>query len=171
MGIKMLVFFAVASFTGWLLFFAGVGTRREVRRKKDAQYTQCVGTIVDYVRKEVPAGRSGTRVTWKPVVAFTADGRKLRAEYENSMDRDQFPVGAEVGVLYNVSNPAHFHLEADPVFIDSGAGAMRVGLIWILASALLTVLLAVFVGGATFDFGEMWYRVRSFFRHFILLSG
>ena len=146
-GFKMLLFFAVASFAAWPLLFAGIGTRRDTRRRNETEHTRATGVIVDYVQTSTRSGRNG-RVTWyKPVVEFSADGQKFRLEYPNMMDRNQYPVGTDVDLRYDVSDPTHFHLESDPVFTHPGTGAIRVALIWILASAALTVALAVFVGG------------------------
>ena len=152
MGWMMLAFFAATSCIAWLLLFMGFQTRRESRQRCETEHTRAAGVIVDYVRRERPVGRS-SRVYWRPVVEFTADGRKQRAEYENSMDQGRFPVGSAVEVLYDVSDPSRFHLEQDPVFADPGSGAIRISAIWILASAALTVLLAVFVGGLRIDLG------------------
>ena len=166
MALKMLFFFAVASFPAWLLLFAGLGTRRDMGRKLDREYTPTTGIIVDYERVERPAGGRGPRnvnVYYKPIVEYIAEGQSFRREYENQMDRDRFPEGMSVEVLYDVSAPGHFHLEADPVFIHRGAGAIRIALIWILASAALTVFLAVFVGGAQFDWGGTLRHAQQFF--------
>ena len=98
-------------------------------------------------------------------MTFNADGQEYRAEYPNRMDRERFPIGAQVEILYDVSDPSRFHLEADPVFADPGGGAIRIGLISILACAALTLLLAVFVGGLRIDFRRLWFRVQLLFRH------
>ena len=79
--LKMLFFFAVTSFIGWIMLFTGIGTRRDVQRRNDRERARTTGTIVDYVRKVRPMGRS-TRVSWHPVVEFTADGERCRLEYD-----------------------------------------------------------------------------------------
>ena len=158
MSWKMLLFFAVASFFAWPLLFAGVSQRRESRRRNEQERSRTTGTIVEYVVK------SGATGGYRPVIEFTADGERLRLEYENPTNREQYPVGAAVDVMYDVSNPSHFHLESDPVFARGGAGAIRIALIWIIASAALTVALAVLVGGARFDFEYLWYRIRMALR-------
>jgi len=163
MILKMLVFFAVASLPAWFLLSAGIGTRRDARRRADREYTRADGTIVDYVRHEVPSGRRGKNVYWKPIVEYTAEGQDYRVTYENSLVPEQFPTGTGVVVLYDVSNPSSFHLEADPVYIYQGDGAIRVAVIWILASVALTVFLAVFVGGARFDFSGIGRDAQHFF--------
>lgn len=164
MLLKMLAFFTATSWFAWILIFMGFQTKRESRQRSETEHTRTTGTIVDYVRKEFRSGRSGIRVYWKPVVEFCADGQKYRAEYPNLMNRELFPIGTEVDILYDVSEPLHFHLAADPVFTDPGGGAIRIGFIWIAASAGLTLLLAVFVGGLEIDFEELWYRMQLLFR-------
>ena len=160
---KMLFFFAVCSFAAWFLLFAGIGTRRDAKSREDRENTRTTGVIVAYVPHEMRTGRRGSMVSWRPIVEYTAEGQSCRGEYDNSMDRAQFPEGMNVEVLYDVSAPDHFHLEADPVFIHKGAGAIRVALIWILASAALTILLAVFVGGARFDWDGTLPHATQFF--------
>ncbi|MBQ8962517.1 MAG: DUF3592 domain-containing protein [Lachnospiraceae bacterium] len=163
MVLKMLAFFAATSFVAWILLIMGFQTRRESRQRNETEHTRTTGSIVDYARGEHRYGKGGIDVYWKPVVEFIADGQKFHAEYPNRMDKDKYPVGTEVEILYDVSNPSRFHLEADPVFTDPGGGAIRMSLIWILISAVLTILLAVFVGGLRIDFQETWYRIGLFF--------
>ncbi len=148
--LKMLLFFCVASLFAWPLLFAGLGTRRDSRRRSETEHTRTTGVIVDYARGSFSSGRSAGNGYWKPVVEFTADGQAYRLEYPNMMNRDKYPAGTKVEILYDVSDPTRFHLEADPVFTSPGAGAIRIALIWIILSALLTVALAVFVGGYRF---------------------
>ncbi len=162
--IKMLVFFAVASFAAWFLLFAGLSQRRDSRRRNEREYTPANGEIVDYVRKETSGGKGRSYSYWCPVIEFEAGIQKYRLEYENRMDKDMYPIGKTVGVLYDISDPTRFHLDSDPVFTDPGGGAIRIALIWIFLSAVLTVALAVFVGGATFDLGHMWRDIRRAFR-------
>ena len=163
MLLKMLAFFAATSWVGWLLLIMSLQTKRETRQRSETENTRATGTIVDYARGERRNGRRGVHVYWKPVVEFTADGRKYRAEYPNQMDRERFPTGTEVDVLYCVSDPLRFHLAQDPVFVDSGRSAMRFSLILIATCAALTLLLAVLVGGLRIDFAGLWYRVQRLF--------
>ena len=125
MFLKMLAFFAATSWVAWMLMFMGFQTKRESRQRSETEHTRTTGTIIGYARGEHRSGRRGVYVYWKPVVEFLAEGQKYRAEYPNRMDRKQFPIGTEVEILYDVSDPLHFHLEADPVFTDPGGGAIR----------------------------------------------
>ena len=107
---------------------------------------------------------SVTGTYWKPVVEFEAEGQKYRLEYENGMDRDRFPVGMAVDILYAVSDPSRFHLADDPVFLDPGGGAIRISIIWIVVSAALAIALAVFVGGARPDLHRLWHVFQGVVR-------
>ena len=158
MFLKMLLFFASITWPAFMLMFMGFQTKWESRRRSETEHTRATGIIVDYACGEYRNGHR--RLYWKPVVEFTADGEKIHAEYGNSMDRNRFPIGTEVDIRYDVSDPLRFHLEMDPVFVDPGGGAIRISLIWIAASAVLTILLAVFVGGLRIDFRMLWHRLR-----------
>ena len=159
MTTKALAFFAMASLVGWILLFSGIGSRREQRRREEREHTRASGSIVDYVGPEVQRGRGGTIVRWTPVVEFTAEGQKYRLKYGSPLDRDQHPVGESVDILYDVSDPEHFHLESDAAFTGGAGNLMRAGFIWILFSAVLTAMLAVLVGGATIDLDHLWHSV------------
>lgn len=165
MLLQMLGFFAATSWVAWILMFMGFQTKRESRQRSETEHTRTTGTIVEYARGEHRYGKGRVDAYWKPVVEFFAEGQKYRAEYPNRMDREQFPTGTEVDILYDVSDPLRFHLEADPVFTDPGGGAIRMSAIWIVACAVLTLLLAVFVGGLRIDLNPLWHRVRLLFLH------
>ena len=164
MAVKMLVFFAALSLGAWILLFSGIAQRRESKRRNEQEHTRTTGIIVDYVPRESHRGKSGTYVSLKPVVEFTADGASYRAEYESGLDQAQFPIGTIVDISYDISDPSRFHLDADPVFISGGAVAIRFSLLWIAGSAILTVAFAVFIGGATVDIRHLWYSIRRFLR-------
>ena len=156
-ALKALAFFAMTSLAGWILFFIGIGSRREQHRREEQEHSHATGRIADYVGREVRRGRGGTSVYWSPVIAFTADGQDYRLEYGTSLDKRQYPVGKTVDILYDVSDPTHFHLQSDHAFYHGAGNAMRIGLIWIALSLLLTTVLAVLVGGATIDFRHLRY--------------
>ena len=70
------------------------------------------------------------------------------------MDRDKYPVGKTVDILYDVSDPTHFHLEEDPEFLRPG-GDVRIGIIWIIASAVFVYVVLTVVYGERIDFGPL----------------
>ena len=164
--IKMISFFAASSFMGWILFFIGLSVRREIRRRIDNERTQTSGIIVDYVKKTRQARRTASEpVYYVPVIEFRVLEQLVRFEYTDSIDQKQHPVGSSVTLFYDSYDPSHFHLEQDARFADSGKTAIRIASGWILFCAVLTIVLGVFVGGATLDFRHMR---RSFQR---LISG
>ena len=158
---KMLTFFAVASFTGWILLFIGISSRRELRRRIEQEHTRTTGRIVDHVLRTPPTSNNSSRAYPVPVIEFSAEGQSYRLVYENRLDPDSFPKGETVDVLYDVSDPTHFHLDADPVFCSCGKAAIKFSLIWILASAALTFLLATVVGGFRPDLSHIHHFFQS----------
>lgn len=156
---KMLQFFGLSSLFGWVILFAGIGSRREQRRREETEHTRAAGRIVEYAARE-KIGKNGKYTVYTPVIEFMADGRRVRGEYESGMKRDEHPVGEEVEVFYDVSRPERFHLESDPAFSRGAGNLMKLGLIWIVLAAALTLALAVLVGGLRLDFGDIFWRIR-----------
>lgn len=48
MAAKMLIYFIMCSFVAWPLLFAGIGTRRDARRREERENTRTTGVIVGY---------------------------------------------------------------------------------------------------------------------------
>ena len=163
MELKVLLFFAATSWPGWLILFVGIGTILEKRRRQEQEYTRTSGCIVDYASGEQASLKNVAPAYRKPVIEFTAEGHNYRLEYENSLSPQQHPVGEAVEVLYDVSRPTRFHLEADVAFQNGGRNLARVGLVWILICAALDLALAVFVGGMSLDFRHLWHDVERWF--------
>ena len=154
---KMLLFFGVSSLLGWIMLFTGISSRREQRRREEYERTRATGRIVDYVRRD-RRGRYGNVTTYRPVIEFVADGDPVRKEYENAMIPEAHPVGEEVEVLYNISDPTRFHLESDQAFSEGAGNLARFGAIVIALAAVLTLVMAVFVGGL--DLGQLGHHTR-----------
>lgn len=152
MYVRILVFFVVTSLGAWIIMFMGFRTKRESSRYLETETTMTRGTIVDYERKYVRAGRGGAYTCWTPIVEFSAKGQTYRLKYRNYMEKEKFPVGKEVDIYYDMSDPTQFHLLEDPVYTDPGGGAIRIGLIGIVICAVLAVLFEIFVG-------EKWFPV------------
>ena len=149
--IKMLLFFAAFSFAAWILLFTGLSMRRQKRKREISETTRVTGTIVDYVSRDLNIGRKVPRHVWIPVIEFTY-GKTYRLQYNDSLDREKHPVGESVDLLFDLNDPTHFHLEADENYANGGVNAIRVAAVWILLAAVLSVALAVFVGGYQGDF-------------------
>ena len=162
MLIKILVCFAMFSMIGWFILFAGISTRREKRQRDMLERTHTSGIVVDHVKKEKSAGKSGVTNASLPLIEFKVFEQKCRYEYNHPLDQKRWPPGSTVEVWYDGNNPAHFHLEEDFTYTNGGRNAIRVGVYWILFSAAATLALAVIVGGMSLD--EVRWRIRRFFR-------
>lgn len=152
---KALFFFAVSSLFGGVILFAGIISYRGKRRREDRERTRTTGRIVEYIRKESHSSRTDSIVYYVPVIDFTADGERICREYENRLSPEEHPVGEVLDVLYDISQPEHFHLESDPAYRRGAGNLMLVGFIWIVLAILLTAVLAIFVGGVTIDPGVL----------------
>ena len=146
---KSLMFFGLVSFFGWVILFSGMAAKRKRNRRAIWETTPAQGTVAEYVSKETYSRKRGKGVYYLPVIAFEAEGKPYRLEYTWSVSRERYPEGTQVEVLYNINDPTQFHLASDEAFSHGGGTMMKFGAIWIVASLLLTLALAVFVGGAT----------------------
>lgn len=161
--LAFLISFALLSIPGWMLLFMGLKTRREARLREDREHTRTTGVIVDHVRKTMRVGRNGgTRVLWKPVVEFSAEGQSYHLEYDNYMDREKHPVGKAVDILYDVGDPTRFHLDEDPMFLRHG-GAVPIGILWIIGSAVFTLVVVMLTFGESSDIGHLWRSAADAF--------
>lgn len=161
--ITFLLSFALLSIAGWILLIMGIRSRREARLRENTEHTRTTGVIVDHVLKIARTGRNGgSNIYYKPVVEFSAEGQDYHLEYGNTMNREKYPVGKTVDILYDVSDPTHFHLEEDPVFLRHG-GAVPIGIIWIIASAVFVYVVVTVVYGERIDFGPLWQSIADTF--------
>ena len=161
--ITFLLSFALLSIVGWILLIMGIRSRREARLREDTEHTRTTGVIVDHVLKVLRRGRNGgSSIYYKPVIEFTAEGQGYCLEYGNYMDHEKYPVGKTVDILYDVSDPTHFHLEEDPMFLRHG-GAVRIGIIWIIASAVFVYVLMTVGYGERIDLGPLWQSIADTF--------
>ena len=161
--ITFLLSFALLSIVGWILLIMGIRSRREARLREDTEHTRTTGVIVDHVLKVLRRGRNGgSSIYYKPVIEFTAEGQGYCLEYGNYMDHEKYPVGKTVDILYDVSDPTHFHLEEDPMFLRHG-GAVRIGIIWIIASAVFVYVLMTVGYGVRIDLGPLWQSIADTF--------
>lgn len=143
--VKMLFFFGIASFTGWLLIIGGIFTRRTQREREERERARATGTIVRY--DNGPNGQDGNRPSAKPIVAFTADGHVFRQTYAVALNRSAHPVGEAVEVRYDADDPTHFHLELEETQSWGYRKCFRIGFIWVLCAALLSVGLPMAIQG------------------------
>ena len=153
---KALMFFLIASVGAWFFLGVSIQSRREYRRKTEAERARATGTVVDHVRHK--------RSWLHPVVEFTADGRVNRLEYPVDVDPGELPVGTQVEVLYNPDDPARFHLEQYHGEAPGARALARIGFIWLAGAAALTLVLMTLVGGYRIDVRHLWRNLISFGR-------
>ncbi len=158
---RILIYFGFTSFMGWIMLFTGIGTCRKKRNREETETSRTTGRIAEYIRKESRSSKGSASFSLKPVIEFDVYGKHYRLEYENHLDQKDYPVDASVEILYDLSDPVHFHLETDSAYVNGGRNAVRIGCIWIAVSAALTLALAVFVGGASLR--EIGQEVARFF--------
>lgn len=121
----------------------GLQQRRDAARKLETELMRTKGMIVDYTPKKFRRRIYVTGICWLPTVEYRVNGETYRAPNRYYTDREQFPLGTEVDISYDLRDPTHFHLENDPAIHDPGGPAIRLGVIWIILCCVLTILLAV----------------------------
>ncbi len=154
MTVKILLTFAMFSFVGWIMLLTFISMRYRQRRQQEQERAGATGHIVEY---KAGTGRGG-RI---PVVEFSVMGQTYRLEANGRMNPDEHPVGEEVDVHYDAADPHRFHLGPETGIVPIGRGGLRFSLIWIAGSLVMTLVLAVFVGGADFDLRNARQYLRN----------
>ena len=141
-----LIVFGIISLPGWIMLIYALKSRRARERREERERARATGRVVEYVRQTRRYRRGPTiHFTW-PVVEFRAEGQTVRQQYENSLSSEQYPVGADVDVVYDADDPTRFHLDADADFSQGAGSYTWMGIIWILVCAVLAVALTMVVG-------------------------
>lgn len=159
---KILIVFAMWSFVGWLILFAGFSMRRDWRRRLEDERARATGAVVEHTYKGKPTGKERDAF---PVIEFTAEGQLVRKTYDYALPKADFPVGRQLEVLYDPNDPTHFHLEManSP---EKGRKPIRFALIWIAASLVITLLMYGLVTGnirnwgRDFDFDRLLHLLK-----------
>ena len=122
--------FIAISAAGWILLIVGLLFQRRWLRKQEQERTRATGVVVDYANSP----------HCTPVVEFTAEGQTLRLPCKGVFEREKYPIGQTLDILYNADDPTSFHPDnaEEPAV---GRGLMRFGLVWIVIAVLLTAAL------------------------------
>ena len=137
-------------FLGWSLIgfiFIGVAlyTKRYQRKKEINEASLATGRIVDVIEKTHHSGRGGTVRYYVPVIEFSVNDKEYRLENENgSRERDKIIIGKDVDVMYDASDPTHFHLTEYDANEESSNSLFRFGLILVFGAVVLTVICYVY---------------------------
>ena len=133
-------------FLGWSLIgfiFIGVAlyAKNYQHKKEIIECSLASGKIVDSIEKKHHS-RSGTVRYYVPVIEFSANNTEYRLENENgSRDRDKIIIGKSVDVMYDPSDPTHFHLTEDDANEKSSNSLLRLGSFhWMIISNLLQII-------------------------------
>ena len=127
--------FIAISAAGWILLIVGLLFQRRWLRKQEQERTRATGVVVDYADNTAASSPHCT-----PVVEFTAEGQTLRLPCKGVFEREKYPIGQTLDILYNADDPTSFHPDnaEEPAV---GRGLMRFGLVWIVIAVLLTAVL------------------------------
>ncbi|MBR0368584.1 MAG: leucine-rich repeat protein [Clostridia bacterium] len=140
-----LIVFAIFSLPGWFMLFSALKSRRDRERREERERARATGSIVEYVRETKRYRRGPTVHFTRPVVEFRAEGRVYKRLYENSLSPEQYPVGANVDVIYDADDPTRFHLDADEDFSRGARSYVKGAVVWFLACVVLTAALTLVV--------------------------
>ena len=137
-------------FLGWSLIgfiFVGVAiyTKRYQRKKEMNERCLTSGKIVDIVERVHHSGRGGTSRCYVPVIEFSANNQAYRLENENGVrERDKIELGKSVDVMYDESDPKHFHLTEDDSNETAANSLLRFGVILIAGAAVLDIVCYIY---------------------------
>lgn len=127
--------FIAFSVGGWILLAVGILFRRRWLRKQEQERVRATGVVVGYAGNAPANSRRCT-----PIIEYTAEGQTLRAPCKGPFEREKYPVGETLDILYDADDPTRFHQDADED-IPVGRGLVRAGLVWIAVAAILTAAL------------------------------
>ena len=133
------------SLTGFIFIGVALYTKRYQRKKEMTEVSPAKGTIVDIVEKIHRSGKGGTVRYYVPVVAFSAKNKEYRLENENgNREPDKIGIGKTVDVMYDQSDPTHFHLTEDDANQTASGSLLRFGLIIVIGAAVLDIICYAF---------------------------
>ncbi len=127
--------FAAISAAGWILLIVGIAIQRYQSLRQEQERTRATGTVVAH------AGGTGRGRYCIPVIEFTADGQKIRQRCKGTFEREKYPVGQTLDILYDADAPTRFHPDA-AVEVNPGRILVLIGVAWIAFAVILTGLLS-----------------------------
>ena len=138
-----LIVFAIFSLPGWIMLIYALKSRRARERREERERARTTGSIVEYVRETKRYWRGPTVRFTRPVVEYRAEGSVYKRQYENSLSPEQYPVGANVDVVYDADDPFRFHLDVDEEFSQGARGYVKGAVIWLLICVVLAAALTL----------------------------
>lgn len=135
MRVFFAIFCGVWAIIGVVFLAVGLGLRRSWTHREDHLRGRTEGTVLEVIRHESHSS-DGTSVSWRPLVEFDCDGRRISLETKESVSRKKYYEGQRVMVLYDPDDPSAFRIEGDTsgrtgyrVFIAVGLGCMAIALV------------------------------------------
>ncbi len=136
------IFGGVWALIGIVFLAIGLAMRRAWTRREERLRARTDGVVLEMVRHESHSS-SGSSVSWRPLVEFDYEGRRISLEAADSVSRKKYYEGQRVTVLYDPDDPAAFRVAGEEeartlfrVFTAVGAGCLAVALI---AVAIVTL--------------------------------
>lgn len=130
-----IIFTGVWCLVGAVFLAVGIALRRSFLRKEERLRARAEGTVTEVVRR-VSHSSNGVSVSWRPIVDFDADGRRVSLESSDGGGQKAFFEGQKVEVLYDPDDPTCFRLEGhatmgtvSKVFLAVGLGCVAIGLV------------------------------------------
>lgn len=121
--------------------------RRKWRRREQAERTRTTGVVVGFAEERHRHGKIKNRnvhyiTVYRPIVRFQVDDVEYRLKSDGIVPRDEFPVGQTVDLLYDSSNPTHFHLDRGNLEERSTKGTIIFALIWLICAVIALLICA-----------------------------
>ncbi len=139
---KVLLLFLGFSLCGWVSLIYGVLQNRCFRRKLERETEQAEALIVRYTVRTVSAGRYRTRKGYFPVLSFRVKGTEVEVQAREELKPEEHPEGSVIRLWFDPWEPKRLHMTEDDGQL--GDGMMRIGWLFILGAAVLSVIVGVF---------------------------
>lgn len=140
---KTFLCFFCLSFCGWVWMVVEFVKLWRFKAKAKAETVMAKGVITSYEKKQKSWGRSIVNVYY-PVITFSVSSHEYRViskyyypEVRN-LPTEQPPMGSEVVLFYNPSDPYSIHLQMEER--GTGIGHFRLGLYIIAFSAVVSIV-------------------------------
>ena len=142
----MIITLAIFALAGLFGLIESLGDRRKWLGREEDERTRTTGVIVGFAEERHRyRHRKPLKVhyvtVYYPIVRFQVDGVEYELKGAEIVPRDKFREGQEVDLLYDSSNPTHFHLDRGDVEERSNRGAIIFALVWLSCTVGIIVVL------------------------------
>lgn len=138
-GLFVAIFSGTWALVGAVFLAVGIGMGRAWRRKQERLRAQADGVVLEVIRH---AGCDS--VSWRPLVEFDCEGRRISLEGD-AVSRKRYYEGQPVRVRYDPDDPSCFSIEGE----NGGARIGRVFTAVGAACVAVAVIAALLAQGAS----------------------